>query len=165
MAKHRTMAGSASLVLLVVLATSAFAQDAAPALPYWRLWTGVDGQSHLSQCSMGGFAQSSAGGQWLRRETGSAALAFAVDPKGDWHESPVVQWVTVVQGAFYLKTQDGAEATLEPGDLLLAEDLHTTPDAQGQKGHVSASRGDKPVALMFVQFPDRQADRQPCHVK
>ena len=148
---------------LLLTALPAAAQDGAPALPYWRLWTGGDGRSHLSRCATAGFAQSGIGGQWLRKEKGAAALAFAVDPKGDWHESPVVQWVTVVQGAFYLKTQDGAEATLNPGDLLLAEDLNTAPDAQGHRGHVSASRGDKPVALMFVQFPDRPADGQPCH--
>ena len=80
------------------------AQNAAHTLPYWRLWTDGDGRSHLSQCAMDGFTQSNAGGQWLRKETGGAALAFAVDPKGNWHESPVVQWVTVVQGAFYLRT-------------------------------------------------------------
>ena len=149
--------------LVLLLATTPAAAE--PALPYWHLWTGADGTSHLTKCAMTGFTQPGAGKQWLREEPGSRNLAFAVDPKGDWHENPVVQWVSVVQGAFYLRAQDGAEAILMPGDLLLGEDLGTKPDADGHRGHVSASRGDRPVALMFAQTADKPVVGQPCHAK
>ena len=154
-----------AMALVVAASVPAAAQEAAPSVPYWHLWTGQDGKSHLTKCAMTGFTQQAITKQWQRPDTNSANVVFAVDPKGDWHENPKVQWVVTLQGAFYLKAQDDTEVTLRPGDLLLGEDLHTTADTHGNKGHVSASRGDKPVALMFAQIPVEPTIGQPCHAR
>ena len=151
-------------IACVLIAAPVLAHAQAPALSYWHMWTGDDGKSHLTKCAMSGFTQQSSK-QWLLKAPGQANVAFAVDPKGDWHENPVVQWVVPIQGAFFVQTQDGAQATLLPGDLLLGEDLDTKPDGDGHKGHISASRGDKPVALMFAQFGDKATVGRPCRVK
>ena len=114
---------------------------------------------------MTGFEQQAITKQWQRKEPGRAAVQFAINPKGDWHENPIVQWIVVLQGEFFIQAQDGTQATLEPGTLLLGEDLGTKPDAEGHRGHISGSKGDQPVALMFAQYDAKPTVGQPCHAK
>ena len=41
-------------------------------------------------------------------------------PEGEWYDQPRDEWVTLLQGeAVPLQFEDGAEATLTPGDHLL----------------------------------------------
>ena len=116
------------------------AQGQPAAVRYWHLWTGHDGTSHLTKCTMKGFVQAG-GQQWQAKQSDSATVIVAYNPKGDWHENPKVQWVMPVQGSFFAKAQDGSEVTLPPGALLLGEDLNTRPDAQGTQGSCQRQSG------------------------
>ena len=151
--------------MLLAMAVPIPAQAQTASVPYWHLWTGEDGKSHLTQCTMTSFEKRGGGTQMQRKEPGPASLIIAVNPKGDWHENPTVQWIVPLQGAFYVQAQDGSEAVLQPGTVMLGEDLATKPDGAGHKGHVSANKGDKPLVLMIAQLDAKPTVEQPCHAK
>jgi hypothetical protein len=88
-----------------------------------HLFTGDDGQSHFS---VGEIA-------WHQRDAINAvssveaahAISFEETAKGsnlDWHNAPHRQYVITLSGRLEFETRDGTKQTLEPGDILLAED-------------------------------------------
>jgi hypothetical protein len=152
-------------LFVLAMVSPALAEDRKPSASYWHLWTGKDGMSHLSECVMSDFVQQTANPQWQIKQPGSAKIIFAYDPKGDWHENPLVQWVVPLQGQFFIKAQDGSQVTLPPGSLYLGEDLNTSADAQGHKGHLSGKKGDEPLVLMIMQLDVQPTVDEPCHAK
>jgi hypothetical protein len=68
-------------------------------------------------------------------------------PKLDLHPPPRRQWVIILQGAMEISTTSGECRRLEPGDCLLAEDLH------GQ-GHWTEDVGDDRLVTLNIGLPD-----------
>jgi len=161
------MRGRTLILLLCIcaIAIPAFAEIQKPSASYWHLWTGKDGKSRLSECAMTDFVKETTNRQWQISQPGTANIIFAYDPKGDWHENPRVQWVVPLQGQFFIEAQDGSQVTLAPGSLYLGEDLNTSPDAQGHKGHLSGKKGDEPLVLMIMQLDVKPTVDEPCHAK
>ena len=141
------------------------AQDQTAAFAYWHIWTGKDGKSHLTKCMMTNFMQQGVNKQLQIKQPGNVNIIFAYNPKGGWHENPRVQWVVPLQGSFFLEAQDGTQVTLAPGSLLLGEDLGTTPDLEGHKGHISANKGNEPLVLLISQLDVAPTLGEPCHIR
>ena len=79
---------------------------------------------------------------------------FPVGWVGTWHENPKPQWIIPLSGRWFVKTMDGKRVEMGPGEISFGEDQKTKRDAEGHKGHVSGSIGNRPALLMLVQFSD-----------
>jgi hypothetical protein len=114
----------------------------------WRVYSGADGQSHLTQVplAMKPFADvEGAYGQSTAMQT-ATGIAFRVSPPGyvlDWHCAPRRQYSISLSGTAEIEVGDGTVARVEPGDVVLAEDL------TGQ-GHVTRVVGDQPRFYAIV---------------
>jgi hypothetical protein len=60
---------------------------------------------------------------------------------------------------------DGTHVDLKTGDVWLAEDRDSKPDAEGRVGHRSGNIGDDPVTLMVVQLETPPTVDQACRFK
>lgn len=52
-----------------------------------------------------------------------------------------------------------------PGELSFGNDQNTKPDAQGRRGHLSGTVGDKPCVVMMVQVEQVPVNNKPCQLK
>lgn len=88
-----------------------------------RLFTGDDGQSHFEGREVA----------WDRYDAVTAVssveavrdISFEEAVAGsrlDWHNAPHRQYVITLSGRLEFETRDGSTQTIEPGDILLAED-------------------------------------------
>ena len=108
----------------------------------WRVYSGTDGQSHVEQMplKMTPFRDTEgAYGEGTSMQS-VAGIAFRVSPPGyvlSWHCAPRRQYSIALSGTAEIEVGDGTVARLNPGDVLLAEDL------TGQ-GHVTRVVGDQP---------------------
>lgn len=109
-----------------------------------RLWTGDDGASHVEIGTLAVDVGRNADlvspnlpatHVTLEETAGGGALA--------WHTAPVRQLVVTLAGTLQFSTRDGEEFTLNPGDVLLAED--TTGS-----GHQWRLVGTDPWRRMYV---------------
>jgi hypothetical protein len=127
-----------------------------PTMPYLHMWTGVDEASRLDLVAMTGFGMKSVGGkaspQWMRPFPGEVeAVTFAMLPVGwigDWHETPLPQWVVPLRGRWFLETMDGTRVEMGPGDIHFGQDQGT----RAKQGHRSGQLGDEPCFQLIVQF-------------
>ena len=71
----------------------------------------------------------------VEETAGGSALA--------WHTAPVRQLVVTLSGTLLFSTRDGEEFTLQPGDVLFAEDTVGT-------GHEWQLQGADPWRRMYV---------------
>src|SRR5271169_3360763 len=89
-----------------------------------RLFTGDDGQSHFAVGEI----------EWHNRDAVNAVsqlepargISFEETAAGaslDWHNAPHRQYVITLSGRLEFETRSGARHVLEPGDVLLAEDM------------------------------------------
>lgn len=91
-----------------------------------RLYTGADGQSHFETLPLDLHAfqdVEGAHGYATRRQT--TRLSFRVSPPNyslDWHNAPRRQFVIQLAGQVQITVGSGAQYTLRPGQVLLAED-------------------------------------------
>ena len=81
---------------------------------------------------------------------------------GIWHENPKPQWIIPISGRWYVETMDGQRVEMGPGDVSFGEDQNTKPDANGHKGHLSATVGNEPCVLMMIQLKNSPTVNQPC---
>lgn len=131
-----------------------------PALAYWHVWTDDDGVSHQTRCELTNFEQESMGGdadpQWNNRLLSTAAnIIFAELPVGwvgEWHENPQPQWIIPLSGTWFVKTMDGTQVQMGPGEVSFGADQNTKPNRDGHQGHLSGTVGDEPARLMIVQL-------------
>lgn len=145
--------------LLSTLGPIATDEFGVPTMPYWRLFTGDDGLSSVAASLLDGFAEQSVGGKaaamWMLTAPGTVeAVRFAILPVGwvgEWHESPMRQWVVTLSGRWFIETQDGLRIEMGPGDIHWGEDLGTR-QLDGDHGHRSGQLGDGPCAHLLVQF-------------
>ena len=76
----------------------------------------------------------------------TAGIAFRVSPPGyvlSWHCAPRRQYSISLSGTAVIEVGDGTVARIQPGDVVLAEDL------TGQ-GHITRVVGDRPRFYALV---------------
>ena len=88
-----------------------------------RLWTGDDDNSHFAE----GVIDLERGphGDILTGKLSVTTVSFQETVSGgtlDWHDAPTRQLVITLSGTLDFETRSGHHFTLEPGDILLAED-------------------------------------------
>jgi quercetin dioxygenase-like cupin family protein len=87
-----------------------------------RLYTGGDGQSHVSEEHL---ALAPDGREAASLSQHASSIRFAETPPHsdlDWHDAPQRQYVITLSGTLEFTTRDGETFRLAPGDVLLAED-------------------------------------------
>ncbi len=103
----------------------------------YRLYTGSDGDSHVT-----------AGAIHPDVLVNTRSIHFketAAHSSYDWHNDPVPQYVLTLSGILEFTTKGGETFTLNPGDVLLAED-HTGT------GHKWRLLNDDPWRRAYVIF-------------
>ena len=92
----------------------------------WRLYTGVDGQSHVEKIDW------RATGDWTKGMR-TTDIKFGEWPVGkfmDWHPAPRRQLVIILSGQLEIGLSDGTKHVFGAGDARLVEDTtgkgHTT---------------------------------------
>lgn len=64
---------------------------------------------------------------------------------GDWHPTPVRQWLILMSGSCEFEAGDGERVIREAGDVVMLDDLVG-------KGHQTRVLGDVPVRIAAVHF-------------
>jgi len=119
----------------------------------WRVYSGADGESHITELPLAlePFRDvEGAHGQGTPLQAASG-IAFRVAPPGyvlDWHCAPRRQYSISLSGAAEIEVGDGTIARVEPGDVVLAEDLTG-------RGHVTRVTGKEPRVYAIVPLADR----------
>jgi len=114
----------------------------------WRVYSGTDGKSHIAEepMAMKPFTDSEgAYGEGTPTQP-AQSIAFRVSPPGyvlNWHCAPRRQYSIALSGTAEIEVGDGTVARVNPGDIVLAEDL------TGQ-GHVTRVVGDQPRLYAIV---------------
>jgi uncharacterized cupin superfamily protein len=107
-----------------------------------RIYSGDDGQTHFQDLDVEAFAKLAVNigpGDIRVNRGGRPALA-------DFHNAPRRQYVVMLSGVTEIEIGDGSKRRLEPGDVLVAEDL------TGQ-GHITRSVGQEPRVSLAVPLP------------
>lgn len=141
-----------------------------PNVPYWHLWTDVDGVSHQTKCALTEFELKGIGPaepQWNdQQDRSEATVVFTVQPVGwvgEWHENPAPQWIVVLSGRWWVESMDGVRVEQGPGEFSLGEDQGCA-EVGGRKGHRSGTIGEQPAVLMTVRL-HVPPTRKPCHIR
>jgi len=119
----------------------------------WRVYSGADGESHIAELPLAlePFRDvEGLHGQGTPLQAASG-IAFRVAPPGyvlDWHCAPRRQYSISLSGAAEIEVGDGTVARVEPGDVVLAEDLTG-------RGHVTRVIGKEPRVYAIVPLADR----------
>ena len=72
-------------------------------------------------------------------------LELPVGWYGDWHPTPVRQWLVLMSGECEFETGDGEKEIRKAGDLVLLDDT-------SGKGHQTKVLGDTSVQITAVHF-------------
>ncbi|MCH7594213.1 MAG: cupin domain-containing protein [Chloroflexi bacterium] len=83
----------------------------------------------------------------LEAATKVGVLMVSPGPAGDWHPTPVTQYLVVVSGEAEITVSDGEKRRFKPGQVFL------TADKTG-KGHYSENVSSEPLVLMVIHLPD-----------
>jgi hypothetical protein len=134
-------------------------RDRAPRMPFYSLWTGANGLSHLATCMLDGFVKKSIGGKaapmWMREFPEDVeTMFFSILPVGwigEWHESPSPQWVVPLSGRWFIETQYGSRIEMGPGDIHWGQDIGTA-SVDGNHGHRSGQLGPQPCIQLMIRF-------------
>ncbi len=92
-----------------------------------RLWTGDDQNSHFEEGSLK--LEPGVHGDLLSSKITATTASFQETAAGGalaWHTAPVRQLVITLSGTLDFVTRGGQHFTLNPGDVLLAEDTAGT---------------------------------------
>lgn len=103
----------------------------------YHLYTGPDGHSHVARGNI-------ADGELIGAET----IHFEETPAHsalDWHRAPTTQYVITLAGVLEFVTHGGEQFTINPGEILIAED--TTGS-----GHRWRLTNDQPWKRAYVAF-------------
>lgn len=104
-----------------------------------RIYTGTDNQTHFQDVDLDTFATLAAqvGTGPVRLNQGPARSAM------DFHNAPRRQYVLMLSGQMEIEIGDGTKRGLDPGDVLVAEDLTG-------KGHITRGVGEQPRVSLAV---------------
>jgi hypothetical protein len=125
----------------------------------WRIYSGPDGQSRLGEVplAMRPFVDVEGAHGESTAMQGAAGIAFRVSPPGyalDWHCAPRRQYSILLSGTAEIEMGDGTVARIEPGDVVLAEDLTG-------RGHITRVVGDQPRFYAIVPLTDGESRSDP----
>jgi hypothetical protein len=104
-----------------------------------RVFSGDDGHSHFQDLDLDTFAKvaASIGTGDIRLNRGPAQ-SFS-----DFHNAPRRQYVVMLAGVAEFEISDGTKRRLDPGDVLVAEDLTG-------RGHIARGVGQEPRVSLAV---------------
>jgi len=118
-------------------------------LPYVRIYTDVDGQSHFGEAEISfrlvDYAPP-APPISVSEVFGAEGVSFISSPSGwfgDWHPAPRRQFILMLTGELEVEVSDGEMRKFIPGDIILVDD----PTGQG---HISRVVGKKRAYLAVV---------------
>ena len=120
---------------------------------YWRVYVDASGESHLEEAAVDlALADYAPPAPQLFVSAAGPATAFgylAAPPgwDGGWHPSPRRQLFILLRGILEGEVSDGGSVRLEPGDMILLEDV-------SGKGHASRVVGDEMVEALVVVLPN-----------
>ena len=72
-------------------------------------------------------------------------LELPIDWFGDWHPTPVRQWLIFMTGSCEFEAGDGERTTCKAGDVVMLDDT-------SGKGHQTRAIGDEPVRIAAIHF-------------
>ena len=75
----------------------------------------------------------------------SVFLELPVGWYGNWHPTPVRQWLILMTGQCEFEAGDGARVVCKTGDVVMLDDLTG-------KGHQTRVLGDEPVRIAAIHF-------------
>lgn len=104
-----------------------------------RIYTGTDNQTHFQDVDLEAFAQ-------LSTQVGTGPVRLNQGPAKsslDFHNAPRRQYVVVLSGQMEIEIGDGSKRVLQPGDVLVAEDLTG-------KGHITRGVGEQPRVSLAI---------------
>jgi len=153
-AKRCLLAGIAATLL--VMSTGSASPVAAPqqsTVTVIRLFTGADNQTHTEEVHVKFDPRTGALERWLAESetVKTDSLRFRRESPGyfnDWHPAAGRQYVITLSGKGEIEVAGGQKVLLEPGRVMLAEDVTG-------KGHVSRTLGSKDWVSVHVFLPDR----------
>ena len=97
-----------------------------------RVYAGSDGESHFEDLTPEQFAE-------IVNNVGSGDITLNSRPAGpdsDYHNAPRLQYVVNLSGIAEFEVADGTKKRLNPGDVLIAEDVTG-------HGHIARSIGNE----------------------
>jgi mannose-6-phosphate isomerase-like protein (cupin superfamily) len=114
----------------------------------WRVYSGADGQSHIALVpwAMQPFVDTEGAHGQTTPIQPATGIAFRISPPGyvlGWHCAPRRQYSIALSGSAEIEVGDGTVARVDPGDVVLAEDL------TGQ-GHITRVVGNEPRLYAIV---------------
>ena len=108
-----------------------------------RVYSGDDGESHFEDVTPEEMANIV-----NRLGSGDITLGLRTSPSfSDYHNAPRRQYVVFLSGTPEFECADGTKVRMEPGDILVAEDLTG-------HGHIARSLGDAPRASLAIPLAD-----------
>jgi hypothetical protein len=114
-----------------------------------RIFTGPDGQTHAEEINVN--LASGASGAELSEVVKVTGLQFRRTPPNyflDWHPAPQRQYVITLSGRGEVELVGGKRIPLDPGHILLAEDVTG-------KGHISRGVGTEDRISLFIPLADK----------
>ena len=75
----------------------------------------------------------------------SVFLELPIGWYGDWHPTPVRQWLILMTGSCEFEAGDGEKVIRKAGDVVMLDDLIG-------KGHQTKVLGDEPVRIAAIHF-------------
>ena len=116
----------------------------------YHLYGDADGETHLAPLAMPvkeTFAGTVRGLNDIPATTTGMGEFVGRKPDVGMHEAPRRQFLVVLGGELEIVTTLGTSERLQPGDLLLADDI-------GSKGHLSCDVGEAPLMIMAIGIGD-----------
>ena len=108
-----------------------------------RVYSGGDGESHFEDVTPEEMTK-------IVNRVGAGGITLGLRPSpsfSDYHNAPRRQYVVNLSGTAEFECADGTKWQMEPGDILVAEDLEGN-------GHIARSLGDTPRASLAVPLAD-----------
>jgi hypothetical protein len=116
-----------------------------------RLYTGPDGQTHAEDVDVKlSPSTGAAGGAERSALVNVSSVQFQRTPANqfqDWHNAPQRQYVVTVSGRREAEIAGGKRVILEPGRIILAEDLTG-------KGHITRGAGTEDAVTLIIALRD-----------
>lgn len=115
-----------------------------------RIYTGSDGLTHAEEVEIKLLPGKGGSLGELSAPVKVTALEFRRTPPNyfyDWHNAPRRQYVVTLSGRGEIELTGGKKIPLEPGHILLAEDLKG-------KGHISRGVGTEDRISLFLHLAE-----------
>ena len=81
----------------------------------------------------------------MKKADHSVFLELPIGWYGDWHPTPVRQWLILITGMCEFEAGDGKRTTCRAGDVVMLDDLIG-------KGHQTKVLGDEAVRIAAIHF-------------